>query len=133
MSLPARQQRKLREIEGGLTGSDPRWRSLFGIFTRLTTGEAMPWFEAVPTRPVADTLAAFRSLIRRIARRPASRVRALLLLPAALSAMVCGIMMAVGRRNRSSFAADGAAGIPWVLGGLTLGVIAAAVVSFFAL
>jgi hypothetical protein len=31
--------------------------------------------------------------------------------------MVCGIMMAVGRRNRSSFAADGAAGIPWVLGG----------------
>jgi hypothetical protein len=96
MSPPARQQRKLREIEGGLTGSDPRLRSLFGIFTRLTTGEAMPWFEAVPTRPVADALAAFRSLIRRIARRPASRVRALLLLPAALSAMVCGIMIAAG-------------------------------------
>jgi hypothetical protein len=96
MSLPARQQRKLREIEGGLTGSDPRLRSLFGIFTRLTTGEAMPWFEAVPTRPVSDALAAFRSLIRRIARRPASRVRALLLLPAALSAMVCGIMIAAG-------------------------------------
>jgi hypothetical protein len=96
MSLPARQQRKLREIEGGLTGSDPRLRSLFGIFTRLATGEAMPWFEAVPTRPVADALAAFRSLIRRIARRPASRVRALLLLPAALSAMVCGIMIAAG-------------------------------------
>jgi hypothetical protein len=95
MSLPARQQRKLREIEGGLTGSDPRLRSLFGIFTRLATGEAMPWFEAVPTRPVADALAAFRSLIRRIARRPASRVRALLL-PAALSAMVCGIMIAAG-------------------------------------
>ena len=72
MSLPARQQRKLREIEGGLTGSDPR------------------------LRPVADALAAFRSLIRRIARRPASRVRALLLLPAALSAMVCGIMIAAG-------------------------------------
>jgi hypothetical protein len=42
--------------------------------------------------------------------------------------MVCGIMMAVGRRNRSSFAADGAAGIPWVLGGLTLGAIAALIV-----
>ena len=96
MSLPARQLHKLEEIEGGLTGSDPRLRSLFGIFTRLTTGEAMPWFEAVPTRPVADALAAFRSLIRRIARRPASRVRALLLLPAALSAMVCGIMIAAG-------------------------------------
>src|SRR5262249_32574458 len=38
--------------------------------------------------------------------------------------MVCGIMMAVGRRQRSAFAADGAAGIPWVLGGLTLGSVA---------
>ncbi|MBY5163162.1 hypothetical protein KR546_11770 [Nitriliruptoria bacterium AS10] len=34
--------------------------------------------------------------------------------------IVIGIMMAAGRRNRSSMAADGAAGIPWVLGGLTL-------------
>lgn len=42
--------------------------------------------------------------------------------------LACGIMMAVGRRNRSSFAADGAAGIPWVLGGLTLGAIAAVIV-----
>ena len=42
--------------------------------------------------------------------------------------MVCGIMMAVGRRSRSSFAADGAAGIPWVLGGLTLGAVAAVIV-----
>jgi hypothetical protein len=43
--------------------------------------------------------------------------------------MACGIMMVVGRRQRSAFAADGAAGIPWVLGGLTLGAIAAIVVS----
>lgn len=40
----------------------------------------------------------------------------------------CGIMMTIGRRNRSSLAADGAAGIPWVLGGLTLGAIGATVV-----
>ena len=45
MSLPARQLNKLKEIEGGLTGSDPRLRSLFAIFARLTRGEAMPWFE----------------------------------------------------------------------------------------
>jgi hypothetical protein len=95
MSLPARQLRKLREIEGGLTGSDPRLRSLFAIFTRLTRGEAMPWFEEVPVRPVKDALAAVRAATRRIARRPASRVRALLL-PAALSAMVCGVMIAAG-------------------------------------
>jgi hypothetical protein len=43
--------------------------------------------------------------------------------------MVCGIMMAVGRRQRSAFAADGAAGIPWVLGGLTVGAIASIVAS----
>lgn len=42
--------------------------------------------------------------------------------------MICGIMMTVGRRQRSAFAADGAAGIPWVLGGLTLGAIAAIIV-----
>jgi hypothetical protein len=42
--------------------------------------------------------------------------------------MACGIMMTVGRRQRSAFAADGAAGIPWVLGGLTLGAIASVIV-----
>jgi len=96
MSLPARQQRKLEEIEGSLTGSDPRLRSLFSIFTRLTRGEKMPWFEEVPARPVADALAAVGGACRRIARRPASRVRALLLLPAALTALVFGIMIAAG-------------------------------------
>src|SRR5215468_840532 len=92
MSLPARQLHKLKEIEGGLTGSDPRLRSLFAIFTRLTRGEAMPWFEDVPVRPVRDALAA----ARRIARRPAARVRALLLIPAAVSALVCGVMISAG-------------------------------------
>ena len=44
--------------------------------------------------------------------------------------MACGIMMAIGRRNRSAMAADGAAGIPWVLGGLTVGAVAALLVTF---
>ena len=34
--------------------------------------------------------------------------------------MIIGIMMVAGRRNRSSMAADGASGIPWVLGGLSI-------------
>lgn len=42
--------------------------------------------------------------------------------------MICGIMMAVGRRNRHALAADGAAGIPWVFGGLSVIVLAAGVV-----
>jgi hypothetical protein len=33
---------------------------------------------------------------------------------------VCAVMMMVGRRGRSSSAAEGAAGIPWVLLGLML-------------
>jgi len=33
---------------------------------------------------------------------------------------ICAIMMILGRRNRSNMAVDGAAGIPWVLGGLSL-------------
>ena len=45
--------------------------------------------------------------------------------------MICGLMMTIGRRNRSAMAADGAVGIPWVLGGLTVGVVAAAVVAIF--
>jgi hypothetical protein len=33
---------------------------------------------------------------------------------------ICAMMMIVGRRNRSNMAVDGASGIPWVLGGLSL-------------
>jgi hypothetical protein len=40
--------------------------------------------------------------------------------------IACGAMMAVGRRNRSSMSADGAAGIPWVLAGLTVIALACA-------
>jgi hypothetical protein len=79
-----------------MPGLDDHDRAGPGARTRLTRGEAMPWFEEVPVRPVADALAAVRALSRRIARRPAARVRALLLLPAALSAMVCAIVIAAG-------------------------------------
>jgi hypothetical protein len=45
--------------------------------------------------------------------------------------LICGLMMTIGRRNRSAMAADGAVGIPWVLGGLTVGAVAALVVGIF--
>lgn len=41
--------------------------------------------------------------------------------------MLCGIMMNVGRRNRSTMAVEGAAGIPWTIGGLTLISLAAGI------
>ena len=43
----------------------------------------------------------------------------------------CGAMMAIGRRSRSAMAADGAAGIPWVLAGLTLIALASGIVGIF--
>jgi hypothetical protein len=45
--------------------------------------------------------------------------------------LVCGGKMAIGQRNRATFAADGAAGIPWVLGGLSLAAVASGVVGVF--
>ncbi len=45
--------------------------------------------------------------------------------------IACGAMMAVGRRNRSTLAADGAAGIPWVLAGLTLIALSSGIVGVF--
>jgi len=43
----------------------------------------------------------------------------------------CGAMMAIGRRSRSALAADGAAGIPWILAGLTLIALASGIVGVF--
>lgn len=48
-----------------------------------------------------------------------------------LGLIMCAIMMMIGRKSRHSYAADGATGVPWVLGGLTLVAIAAAVVGQF--
>jgi hypothetical protein len=45
--------------------------------------------------------------------------------------VACGAMMAIGRRNRSNLAADGAAGIPWVLAGLTLIALSSGIVAVF--
>jgi len=42
--------------------------------------------------------------------------------------IVCGVMMMIGRRNRSATAVDGATGIPWVLGGLTVVALASGIV-----
>ena len=43
----------------------------------------------------------------------------------------CGAMIAIGRRNRSNLAADGATGIPWVLAGLTLIALSSGIVGVF--
>ena len=50
------------------------------------------------------------------------------LIAGVLGLFICALMMMVGRRNRSTTAVDGATGIPWVLGGLTLMSLGAGVV-----
>ncbi len=45
--------------------------------------------------------------------------------------LICAGKMAIGHRNRATFAADGATGVPWVLGGLSLAAVAAAIASVF--
>jgi hypothetical protein len=45
--------------------------------------------------------------------------------------LICSGQMAIGRKNRHSFAADGAAGIPWVLGGLSLAAVSSGVAGVF--
>ena len=96
MSLPTGQQRTLESIEGKLAESDPRLVSLFSIFTRLTLAETMPWIEQVAVRPVADRLAAIGHWFHWIGRRPAARLRAMVVLPAVLTAVACALTIAFG-------------------------------------
>jgi hypothetical protein len=46
--------------------------------------------------------------------------------------LMCAGKMAIGHRNRATLAADGATGIPWVLGGLSLAMLSAGIVTTFA-
>jgi hypothetical protein len=50
MGLPARQRRRLENIEHKLRGSDPRLAAMFAIFGRLTRDEDMPRIEELRHR-----------------------------------------------------------------------------------
>ena len=50
MSLPARQERILGRIEHSLHAGDPRLRSMFATFTKLTRGQQMPRLEQLESR-----------------------------------------------------------------------------------
>ena len=99
MSLPPGQLRVLERIEGKLSESDPRLVSLFMIFTRLTRAERMPWIEQVRARPIAYRIARMVRWFRRRGRRHARRVGGMLLLPTALTAAACAVIVAFGFPN----------------------------------
>lgn len=56
MSLPARQQAVLDQIEQILQAADPRLKSMFAAFARLAPREAMPTAEALPDRSARRTV-----------------------------------------------------------------------------
>jgi hypothetical protein len=51
VSLPVAQQRVLEGIESALEGGEPRLRSMFAIFTRLTRDEGAPRTESLRAQP----------------------------------------------------------------------------------
>jgi hypothetical protein len=57
----------------------------------------------------------------------------ILVVAGVLGMFISAGMMIIGRRNRSATAVDGAAGVPWVLGGLFLAAVAASIVGAVAL
>jgi hypothetical protein len=50
VSLPTSQRRVLHGIESALEGGEPRLRSMFAIFTRLTRDDGAPRTELLPPR-----------------------------------------------------------------------------------
>src|SRR6266700_2970260 len=87
MSLPASQQRVLDRIEQTLNKREPRLASMFAMFTRLATGEALPRLEALEPVP-------WWSPERYRAR---ARIRALVLLTLAAALVVSGVFLGMSQ------------------------------------
>src|ERR1035437_6515219 len=98
MSLPSKQQRVLDRIESILRDSDPRLAAMFVIFTRLTRDEEVPRLEERRARLawVRGWTAWRAGPVRRRAGQPSQRLRAILLFPAALVAMICALLIGAG-------------------------------------
>jgi hypothetical protein len=105
MSLPACQERVLRGIESALRRGEPRLASIFAIFTRLTRDEELPRTEQLVQRPWPQRWldrAGVRSRRRRrggraitwASGRPATRLRAMILIPVLLIMTASGLAFA---------------------------------------
>lgn len=81
--MPVSQQRILDGIESALEGGEPRLRSMFAIFTRLTRDEGAPRTEWLPSR--ASIQRAWLT----------ARLRAIIAVPLVLGVMALLIVLAV--------------------------------------
>ena len=105
MSLPARQERALERIEHSLHACDPL-RSMFAMFTKLTRDEEMPGLEKLqaPSSPLWDWLKRQAQPVqgRRAPKSawatgaPGTRMRAIILVPILLLALVPAALLGLG-------------------------------------
>ena len=110
MSLPARQERVLGRIEHSLQAGDPRLRSMFATFTKLTRGQQMPRLEQLESRSwlLRSWLKRIRPWQRRRTARgapaadtPGTTLRAILLVPVMLAALASAVLLGLGGRSVS--------------------------------
>ncbi len=97
MSLPARQERALEQIERALQACDPHLSSMFAMFSKLARDEEVPRLEKLqaPSSPLRDWLKRVAQpwTRRRATRRawatgaPGTRLRAIILVPIVLLAL----------------------------------------------
>ena len=106
MSMPTRQERILARMAHSLHASEPRLTSMFAIFTRLTRDEDMPGVEALDA--CSSPFRGWRQQLPRPKRQkqapsgavaayaPGARLRAMLLVPIMLAALVSAVFLALG-------------------------------------
>jgi hypothetical protein len=109
MSLPACQQRVLDRIEHSLHACDPRLRSMFAIFTKLTREEEMPRLEKLEPRSLRPWGWLKRlgrpGRGRRTARgtwatgAPGARLQAIIFVPIALLVLASAAFFGLGARS----------------------------------
>jgi hypothetical protein len=87
MSLPARQQRVITEIDSALRASEPHLASMYAMFARLNQQEP------VTAEPLAGT--------RRRRRTPGDAMFAVVLLPVMSALIILGVLVRGGRSTGS--------------------------------
>jgi hypothetical protein len=111
MSLPVRQERVLGQIEHSLHASDPRLRSMFATFTKLTRGQQMPRLEQLESRswPLRCWLKRLTRPRRRrrtargarAAGTPGTTLRAIMIVPIMLLMLAPAALLSLGARSGS--------------------------------
>jgi len=96
MSMPARQQRVITEIDSALRSSEPHLASMYAMFARLNQQEP------VTAEPLAGT--------RRRRRAPADAMFAVMLLPVMSLMIILGVLIGGARSTASCPASASATG-----------------------